>query len=88
MVRMHATSVMLQQIKERSTFSFFDWSFKVYMCLSIAEVACILPCLLVEDSLDLVAEALPDRDDHFVLAALRQQRSVVLQNPENIVEQL
>ena len=50
----------------------------------------ILPLLylLVEDSLDLVAEALPDRDDHFVLAALRQQCSVVLQNPEKIVEQL
>ena len=44
-------------------------------------------CLLVKDSLDLIAEVLPIRDDHFVLAALRQQHSVVLQNPEKIVEQ-
>ena len=60
------------------------------ICLSIADVACILIymlCLLVKDSLDLIAEVLPIRDDHFVLAALRKKHSVVLQNPEKIVEQ-
>ena len=48
----------------------------------------ILPLLylLVEDSLDLVAEGLPVRYYHLVLAALSQQHSVVLQNPRKIVE--
>ena len=38
--------------------------------------------ILVEDCLDLVAEWLPVRDDHFVLTALSQEHSAVLQDPD------